>query len=89
MIKKMNEKYENMNDDKEVIKNRYNKLRNFYTILKALLDKSRFGWVDEKHMVTADSYVWDEYLKEHPEAKLMRTKTIPNYHDLDEFVENQ
>ncbi|KAF6149646.1 hypothetical protein GIB67_017379 [Kingdonia uniflora] len=36
-------------------------------------------------MVTANSYVWDEYLKEHPEAKLMRTKTMLNYHDLDEI----
>ncbi|KAF6175222.1 hypothetical protein GIB67_015907 [Kingdonia uniflora] len=36
-------------------------------------------------MVTGDSYVWDEYLKEHPEAKPMRTKIMPNYHDLDEI----
>ncbi|KAF6173883.1 hypothetical protein GIB67_039834 [Kingdonia uniflora] len=62
-MKKNNVKYENMNDDKEVMKNLHKKLRNIYTILKALLDQSRFGWDDEKHMVTADSYVWDEYLK--------------------------
>ncbi|KAF6156990.1 hypothetical protein GIB67_039751 [Kingdonia uniflora] len=74
-----------MNDDKEVMKNRHKKLINIYTILKALLDQSGFGWDDEKHMVTADSYVWDEYLKEHPEAKPMRTKTMSNYHDLDEI----
>ncbi|KAF6140241.1 hypothetical protein GIB67_000289 [Kingdonia uniflora] len=61
-----------MNDDKEVLKNRHKKLRNIYTILKALLDQSGFGWDDEKHM-------------EHPEAKPMRTKTMPNYHDLDEI----
>ncbi|KAF6134823.1 hypothetical protein GIB67_002224 [Kingdonia uniflora] len=54
-------------------------------ILKALLDQSGFRWDDEKHMVTADSYVWDEYLKEHHEAKPMRTKTMLNYHDLDEI----
>ncbi|KAF6158137.1 hypothetical protein GIB67_014931 [Kingdonia uniflora] len=52
---------------------------------QALLDQSGFGWDDEKHMVTADSYIWDEYLKEHPEAKPMRTKTLPNYQDLDEI----
>ncbi|KAF6140273.1 hypothetical protein GIB67_000321 [Kingdonia uniflora] len=50
---------------------------------KALLDQNGFGWDDEKHMVTADSYVWDEYLKEHPKAKPMRTKTMPNFNDLD------
>ncbi|KAF6137670.1 hypothetical protein GIB67_023604 [Kingdonia uniflora] len=81
----MNEKYEIMNDDKEVLKNRHKKLRNIYTILKTLLDQSGFGWDDEKHMVTVDSYVWDEYLKEHSEAKPMRTKTMLNYHDLDEI----
>ncbi|KAF6158204.1 hypothetical protein GIB67_014998 [Kingdonia uniflora] len=59
----MNEKYENMNDDKEVLKNQHKKLRNIYTILKALLDQSGFGWDDEKLMATVDSYVWDEYLK--------------------------
>ncbi|KAF6167516.1 hypothetical protein GIB67_031717 [Kingdonia uniflora] len=71
MTKKMNEKYKNMNDDKEILKNRHKKLRNIYTILKALLDQSGFEWDDEKHMVIADSYIWDEYLKEHPEAKTM------------------
>ncbi|KAF6150196.1 hypothetical protein GIB67_023151, partial [Kingdonia uniflora] len=81
----MNEKYENMNDYKEVLKNRHKKLRNIYTILKALLNQSGFGWDDEKHMVIADSYVRDEYLKEHPDAKPMRTKIMPNYHDLDEI----
>ncbi|KAF6168710.1 hypothetical protein GIB67_026596 [Kingdonia uniflora] len=75
MKKKMNEKYENMNDDKEVLKNRYKKLKNIYTILKALLDHSGFGWDDEKHL-------------EHSEAKPMRTKTMPNYHDLDEICGN-
>ncbi|KAF6139236.1 hypothetical protein GIB67_007983, partial [Kingdonia uniflora] len=83
----MNEKYENMNDDKEVLKNQHKKLRNIYTILKAFLGQSGFGWDDEKHMVTADSYVWDKYLKEHPKAKPMRTKTMPNYHDLDEIYD--
>ncbi|KAF6151540.1 hypothetical protein GIB67_016352 [Kingdonia uniflora] len=85
MKKKMNEKYENMNDDKEVLKNRHKKLKNIYTILKALQNQSRFGWDDEKHMVTADSYARDEYLKEHPEAKPMRTKIMPKYHDLDKI----
>ncbi|KAF6151011.1 hypothetical protein GIB67_016489 [Kingdonia uniflora] len=52
---------------------------------QVLLDQSGFGWDDEKHIVTADSYVWDEYLKEYPEAKPMRTKSMPNYHDHDEI----
>ncbi|KAF6137392.1 hypothetical protein GIB67_036429 [Kingdonia uniflora] len=51
---------------------------------QALLDQSGFGCDDEKHMVTVDSYIWDEYLK-HPETKPMRTKTMPNYHDLDKI----
>ncbi|KAF6141311.1 hypothetical protein GIB67_024395 [Kingdonia uniflora] len=38
-----------------------------------------------KKMVTVETYVWDDYLKEHPEAKPMRTKTMPNYHNLDEI----
>ncbi|KAF6141145.1 hypothetical protein GIB67_006590 [Kingdonia uniflora] len=38
-------------------------------------------------MVTTDSYVWDEYLKEHPGVKPMGTKTMPNYHDFDEIYE--
>ncbi|KAF6168294.1 hypothetical protein GIB67_018134 [Kingdonia uniflora] len=65
-----------MSADKEVMKNRHKKIRNIYTILKALLDQSGFGWDDEKQMVTAT---------EHPEAKPMRTKIMLNYHDLDEI----
>ncbi|KAF6145536.1 hypothetical protein GIB67_037569 [Kingdonia uniflora] len=38
-----------------------------------------------KQMVTAETYVSDDYLKEHLEAKHMRTKTMPNYQDLDEI----
>ncbi|KAF6170732.1 hypothetical protein GIB67_015684, partial [Kingdonia uniflora] len=80
---KMNEKYENMSADKEVLKYRHKKLRSIYMILKALLNQSGFGWDDEKQMVTAETYVWDDYLKVHLEAKPMRTKTMPSYPDLE------
>ncbi|KAF6136378.1 hypothetical protein GIB67_028068 [Kingdonia uniflora] len=73
MTKIMNEKYENMSADKEVLKNRHKKLGNIYTILKALLDQSGFRWDDEKQMVTAETYVWDDYLKQ-PENMLIRLK---------------
>ncbi|KAF6150115.1 hypothetical protein GIB67_035725 [Kingdonia uniflora] len=36
-------------------------------------------------MVTTDSYVWDEYLKEHLKVKPMRTKIIRNYHNFDKI----
>ncbi|OVA18483.1 Myb/SANT-like domain [Macleaya cordata] len=68
--------------DKEVLKNRYKKLRTQYNAMSTLLSNSGFRWDETRQLVTADDSVWDDYLKEHPEARSYRTKTVPNYNSL-------
>ncbi|KAI3961670.1 hypothetical protein MKX01_030602 [Papaver californicum] len=67
--------------DKEVLKNRYKKLRTQYNAINVLLDNG-FQWDEARQLVTADDSVWDDYLLEHPEARSYRTKTVPNYSSL-------
>ncbi|KAK9274192.1 hypothetical protein L1049_019006 [Liquidambar formosana] len=68
--------------DKETLRNRFRKLRMQYNALKIILDQNGFCWDETRQMVVADDLVWDNYLKAHPEARLYRTKTVPNYNDL-------
>lgn len=67
---------------KEVLRNRSKKLRMQYSAVKVLLDQDGFQWDQTRNMVTADSDVWDTYLKAHPEAQTLKTKSIPNFDDL-------
>ncbi|MCL7038537.1 hypothetical protein MKW94_006061 [Papaver nudicaule] len=68
--------------DKEVLRNRSKKLRMQYSAVKVLLDQDGFQWDGTTKMVTADSDVWDTYLKAHPEAQTFKTKSIPNFDGL-------
>ncbi|RZC73990.1 hypothetical protein C5167_049465 [Papaver somniferum] len=67
---------------KEVLRNRSKKLRMQYSAVKVLLDQDGFQWDQTRNMVTADSDVWDTYLKVHPEAQTFKTKSILNFDDL-------
>lgn len=68
--------------EKDVLKNRHKTLRNLYKAVKNLLDQKGFSWDEKRQMVTADNYVWDEYIKVHPDARSYRIKSIPYYSDL-------
>ncbi|KDO87093.1 hypothetical protein CISIN_1g009421mg [Citrus sinensis] len=67
---------------KDVLKNRYKTLRSLYRAVKSLLDQKGFSWDEMRQMVTADNTIWEEYIKEHPEARSYRIKTVPYYNDL-------
>lgn len=49
--------------DMDVLKNRYKTLRRQYNVIKNLLDLDGFVWDDTRQMVTADDYVWQDYIK--------------------------
>ncbi|XP_043705936.1 uncharacterized protein LOC122655710 isoform X3 [Telopea speciosissima] len=81
MVTSFNEKF-GSEHDKDVLKNRYKHLRRQYKDITVLLEQSRFSWDETRQMVTADDHVWDAYIKEHPDARSYRIKTVPNYNSL-------
>ncbi|XP_043721145.1 L10-interacting MYB domain-containing protein-like [Telopea speciosissima] len=68
--------------DIEVLKNRYKSLRRQYSVLRSILDHNGFVWDDTRKMVTADDYVWQDYIKAHPYARQYMTRPVPYYNDL-------
>lgn len=62
MIASFNAKF-GFNYDMDVLKNRYKTLRRQYNVIKNLLDLDGFVWDDMRQMVTADDYVWQDYIK--------------------------
>ncbi|KAL0361512.1 UNVERIFIED_CONTAM: hypothetical protein Sradi_3835700 [Sesamum radiatum] len=46
--------------------------------LVSMMSKSRFGWDDEKNMITVEeNSIWDDYVKVDPSAKTLRYKSFP------------
>ncbi|XP_031279759.1 uncharacterized protein LOC116138158 [Pistacia vera] len=78
MITSFNEKFLS-HHDKDVLKNRYKHLRRLYNEIKNLLQHSGFSWDETRDMVTAEDHIWDAYIKEHPDARSYRVKTVPSY----------
>ncbi|KAK7344225.1 hypothetical protein VNO77_13589 [Canavalia gladiata] len=68
--------------DKSYLKHHYNKLGNYYTDVKGLLDLKHFSWDENQQRIVADDYVWENYIKAHPHASSYRNKTLVNYQDL-------
>lgn len=62
MIGSFNAKF-GFNYDTEILKNRYKTLRRQYNVIKNLLELNGFVWDDARQMVTADDYVWQDYVK--------------------------
>lgn len=62
MIALFNAKF-GFNYEIDVLKNRYKTLRRQYSVIKNLLDLDGFVWDDTRQMVTADDYVWQDYIK--------------------------
>ncbi|OAY27515.1 uncharacterized protein LOC110604276 isoform X2 [Manihot esculenta] len=67
---------------KRVLRHRYKKLLKYYSEMKVLHKQNGFTWDETQHMFVADNDVWDSYIKEHPQARAYRMKTLPNYNDL-------
>ncbi|PIA61208.1 hypothetical protein AQUCO_00300619v1 [Aquilegia coerulea] len=68
--------------EKDVLKNRYKSLRRKYNEITAFLNQNGFHWDSVRQMVVADDWVWDDYIKVHPEKRSYRTKVLPYYSDL-------
>ncbi|XP_021672829.2 uncharacterized protein At2g29880 isoform X2 [Hevea brasiliensis] len=81
MITSFNAKF-GFNYDVDVLKNRYKTLRRQYNVIKNLLELAGFTWDDTRQMVTADDYVWQDYIKTHTDARQFMTRPVPYYKDL-------
>lgn len=68
--------------EKDVLKNRYTNLWKQFNDIKNLLNQNGFSWDESRQMVTADDYVWDAYVKVHPDASVYKTKAVLNFNDL-------
>ncbi|KAF2601030.1 hypothetical protein F2Q68_00009668 [Brassica cretica] len=81
MVKLFNAKFDS-SFTVDVLKNRYKTMRRQYNAIKSLLRSDGFCWDDERHMVTADDNVWQDYIKAHRDARQFMTRPIPYYKDL-------
>ncbi|KAJ4979223.1 hypothetical protein NE237_010003 [Protea cynaroides] len=77
----LNERF-SLNLSKDHVRNRLKTWKKQYGVLKQLLSQTGFQWDDERKMVVAHDSVWNEYLKEHPDARVIRGKHIENYDEL-------
>ncbi|XVF48251.1 hypothetical protein PTKIN_Ptkin03bG0175100 [Pterospermum kingtungense] len=68
--------------DKDVLKSRYTNLWKQFNDVKNLLGQSGFSWDESRQMVVADDYVWNAYIKAHPDAQFYKTKALLNFSDL-------
>jgi hypothetical protein len=62
MIASFNARF-GFNYDVDVLKNRFKTLRRQHNVIKNLLELDGFTWDDARQMVTADDYVWQDYIK--------------------------
>ncbi|XVF55898.1 hypothetical protein PTKIN_Ptkin06aG0073300 [Pterospermum kingtungense] len=65
-----------------VLKNRYKILRSQYASIRTLLTQKGFHWDETQKMVIADDCIWSKCIKEHPDFRRYKNKTMPCYDDM-------
>ncbi|KAM7459599.1 hypothetical protein LguiA_036593 [Lonicera macranthoides] len=68
--------------DKDVLKSRYTNMWKQFNDIKNLLGQNGFQWDENRQMVVAEDYIWDAYIKAHPDARPYKTKSVLNFNDL-------
>ncbi|XWS58224.1 hypothetical protein CRYUN_Cryun08bG0016300 [Craigia yunnanensis] len=68
--------------DEDALKFQARHLRRKYNDIKILLEQNGFSWDDTREMVVAEDYIWDAYIKAHPNTQSYRNKSVPGYHKL-------
>lgn len=81
MIVSFNAKF-GYNYDVDILKNRYKTLKRQYNAVKNLLQQDGFAWDDTRQMVTADDFVWHEYIQGHCDARQFMKRPVPYYKEL-------
>ncbi|KAK7295758.1 hypothetical protein RJT34_18670 [Clitoria ternatea] len=61
------------------IRNRLKTLKKRYQLLKELLSLTGFKWDETKKMVIANDSTWDDYIKTHPDARVLRGRVFEDY----------
>lgn len=73
---------------KSFLRRRYKKLLRYYTDVKGLLEVEGFSWDEKQQKIAANSYIWDSYIKAHPDAHQYKKKTLLDYRDLESIFGN-
>ncbi|RAL46504.1 hypothetical protein DM860_004783 [Cuscuta australis] len=68
--------------DQEQLRSRYTALRKHYAIVRSILDQSDFKWDESTGAIIATNEAWDAYIKEHPDAEILRSTGCPTYMQL-------
>ncbi|XP_010277195.1 PREDICTED: uncharacterized protein At2g29880-like [Nelumbo nucifera] len=61
------------------IKSRMRTLKPVYSEARKLLGMSGFSWNEAKNQIQADPGVWEEYIKEHPSAAIVKGRVMEMY----------
>ncbi|CAJ2646623.1 L10-interacting MYB domain-containing protein-like [Trifolium pratense] len=68
--------------DKEQLKNRHSVLRRQYATVKSILDQGDFIWDEVTGFIRADDEIWEEYIKNHPDAETVKSGGCPIFNEL-------
>ncbi|KAH9988184.1 hypothetical protein BJV77DRAFT_910226, partial [Russula vinacea] len=68
------------------IKNRWQRLKKEYEIVKDIRNQSGWGWDNTTNLPEVPQPVWDDYIVSHPGAKPYRKKPFPLFDDIADLV---